>query len=74
MSNDPSVIRPPPPFPVVQTSMCTQTRHPDEVTVRFLRFKAVGFTAYQKGQEAGFLRARAEELVRMGVAIIVEQP
>ena len=54
------------------TSVMTPTRHPEEVVVRFRKFSRVDLTAYQRGQYAGFLREKAEGLVSLGLAEIVE--
>ena len=48
--------------PVAQTSIAVRGTHPDEVTVQFLRWTAVGLTAYQRGQFAGFPSAVALRL------------
>jgi hypothetical protein len=57
--------------PILQTSITQPSRHPQEVTVQFLRFTHVGMTAYQKGQCAGFLRAQAEDMQRKGACRIL---
>ncbi|WP_424139892.1 hypothetical protein [Roseomonas chloroacetimidivorans] len=63
---------------IPRTSVAGYQRHPQEVTLQFRRWHAHGSTAYQRGQQAGFLRPQAEELVRRGIAVIVaghsEQP
>ena len=56
--------------PVAQTSIAVRGMHPDEVTVRFLKWTPVGLTAYQRGQFAGFPSAVALRLEKDRSAII----
>lgn len=46
----------------------------DDLTVRFRRFCVFQNSGYQRGQEAGFPRAAAEDLRDAGAAFIVHDP
>jgi hypothetical protein len=70
----PQPVAAPVPAVIQNTSLDQTQAGPDDLTVQFLRFCTFQNSGYQRGQQAGFPRAAAEQLSLSRSAVIVYDP